>query len=181
MQLASPEPPGLTLECRTWACRIRVLHGARLKGATWEKTLSSAPLAGRIHSIAVVGRRPTTDALDGEDLVEATVYFKLVDPSGEPVAAVSTSMAFVAEPECPKQLAGVEQRLAAMKRIIERDASPAERFARERAQPASYPRHAGPVAPGDCGVAREVCRTCCRLPGGHLPGAAARRCEAGAS
>jgi hypothetical protein len=135
MQLASADPPSLALECRTWACRIRVLHGARLDAAAWERALAGASLAGRIHSIAVVGRRPTTDALDGEDLVEATVYFKLTDPSGEQLAASSTDMAFVRGPDCATQLAGLEKRLAAMKRIIERDASPAERFARERPDP----------------------------------------------
>jgi hypothetical protein len=131
MQVARPDPPSLALECRTWACRIRVLHAARLTAAAWEQALASPPLAGRLHSIAVVGRRPTTDALDGEDLVEATVYFKLTDPSGEQVAASSMAMATVKGPECATRLADLEKRQAAMKRIIERDASPAERFARE--------------------------------------------------
>jgi hypothetical protein len=131
MQPASPEPPSVALECRTWACRIRVLHAARLTAAVWEKALAGPLLAGRVHSIAVVGRRPTTDALDGEDLVEATVYFKLTDPSGEPLASSSMAMAFVPGPECAMRLADLEKRQAAMKRIIERDASPAERFARE--------------------------------------------------
>jgi hypothetical protein len=40
MQLASPHPPALALECRTWACRIRVLQGAGLKAASWEKVLA---------------------------------------------------------------------------------------------------------------------------------------------
>jgi hypothetical protein len=136
MQLASPTAPALALECRTWACRIRVLQGAGLQAASWEKALAGPSLVGRIHSIAVVGRRPTTDALHGEDLVEATVYFKLTDPSGEPRMTFSLSAPSVPTSECAARLAAVEKRQAAMKRIIERDASPAERFAREPASPA---------------------------------------------
>jgi phage tail protein X len=136
MQLAAPEPPAVALECRTWACRIRVLHGARIDPAAWEKALRAPGLLGRLHSIAVVGRRPTTDALDGEDLVEATVYFKLVDPSGERVASRSGRLVGVEAAKCAATLAAVEKRMAAMKAIIDRDASPSQRFARAPANPA---------------------------------------------
>jgi hypothetical protein len=121
---------GLAIECRTWACRIRVLHGARLDPAGWERALTGPTLAGRLHTISVVGRRPTTDAFDGEDLVEATVYFKLTDPSGGPARSARRPRT-PAGADCQAQLADVERRLAEMKRLISHDPSPAERFARE--------------------------------------------------
>jgi len=134
MEKLSPEPPAVALECHTWACRIRVLHGTRIDPARWERALASGDLQGRLHSVAVVGRRPTTDALDGEDLVEATVYFKLVDPSGEPVASRPRRLVAV-PPKCAAALAEVEKRIESMKLSIDRDVSPAERFAREPDNP----------------------------------------------
>jgi hypothetical protein len=131
MQRVAREPPAVALECRTWACRIRLLHGARLDPAGWEKALGGPGLRGRLHSIAVVGRRPTIDALDGEDLVEATVYFKLTDPSGQAVATRAARAGDSALGDCAASLADVEKRIDSMRSIITRDASPAERFARE--------------------------------------------------
>jgi hypothetical protein len=73
----------LTLECRTWACRMLVLQPYRSDTAAWEKALTSVPeLTGRLHGSGVATRRRTAETLGGQDLTEATVYFKLADRSG---------------------------------------------------------------------------------------------------
>jgi hypothetical protein len=130
MESTARDRPAFALECRTWACRIRVLHAAWANAARWEGVLRSRELAGRLHAVTVVGRRPTSDAIDGEDLVEATVYFKLIDPSGASLAALSRRRGVPGD-DCPTELAKIEKRTAAMQRAMARDLSPAERFAAE--------------------------------------------------
>jgi RNA polymerase sigma-70 factor, ECF subfamily len=164
-----PQRPALALECRTWACRLKVLQPARSPTAAWEAALTThAALAGRILKSEVNARRPTADPLTGEALVEATVFLKLADPSGGRLATTSVAADRKGSPPatvalCQGELTRVERETSAMKATLEKDLTPEQRF---HSEPADEPltremaarlRQAAPVARIACrGTVCEV-------------------------
>jgi hypothetical protein len=131
----------LTLECRTWACRLLVLQPFDSSTAGWEKALASAPeLAERLRGSGVAARRRTAETFGGQDLAEATVYFKLADRSGQPrppgarfLARDRTTDPIPAPDLCPAKLEKTERALAAMQGMMARTLTPPERFQKEPA------------------------------------------------
>lgn len=135
----------LSLECRTWACKLLVLQPYRSNTAGWEKALEAAPeLRERLRGHGVASRRRTSDTFGHEDLAEATVFFKLVDPSGQPrppearpAARAQPANAPPATPaECAAEVDKLEKKLAAMSRVMDRALTPPERFQKEPANEA---------------------------------------------
>ena len=139
---AGPQRPSLALECRVWACRMKVLQPAGTGTRVWEQALTTHPrLAARIRNADVSARRPLADPLTGEAMAEATVFLKLADPSGGP-AGTSPPASQPRDPApataalCQAEIDQTQRRIATMKKLVARDLSPAERFAAEPANEA---------------------------------------------
>jgi hypothetical protein len=89
-QEMSPEgrAPSLALECRTWACKLRVLHLPDHDTTTWERSFGThQQLRGLFRGSQVTARRPSAEMFSGRPLEEMTVYVKLADPTGGPAGS----------------------------------------------------------------------------------------------
>jgi hypothetical protein len=129
----------LTLECHTWACRMLVVQPRGTETSGWEKALVAPELHARIRDTAVAARRRTADALGGHDLMEATVFLKLADPSGQPrppdagpePRARSTSAPPATAALCATEIDKVERVNTAMRNLLTKSLTPAQRFRQE--------------------------------------------------
>jgi hypothetical protein len=130
----------VSLDCRTWACRLLVLQPRRSDTSGWQKALDGAAVRERIRTFSISARNRTADTLSGQDLVEATVFLKLADPSGEPrppgTRPAARPLAPIAPDLCPAEAAAAEKTIAAMRAAMAKALTPAQRFAAEPANEA---------------------------------------------
>jgi hypothetical protein len=168
----------VSLDCRTWACRLLVIQPRRSDTRGWQKALDGAAVRERIRTFSISARSRTADTLSGQDLVEATVFLKLADPSGEPrppgARPVARPLPPAAPDRCPAEAEAAEKTLASMRAAMARALTPAERFAAEPASAALTPDVAGLVKRAAASASPELraatveCRgVICRA---HAPG-----------
>ena len=131
------ETPPLGLECRTWACELRVLEASADGLRLWLSSIQSdQEFVSHRRNMGFVDRgRPVRDPVSGNELIEHRVVFGLRDPSGRPVEAPqapaptpsATDLPVVAG-ECWAQVGALETRLVERQAVLARDLPIRERY-----------------------------------------------------
>jgi hypothetical protein len=127
----------VTLDCHAWACRALVIDPLKSRH-DWMAPLHADPeLAERTRDkILVEPLRKTVEALSDRAVAQWTVYLKLADATGRRIPDSRGTMVFAAAApppatvdECRAGLAAAETELGAMRVTLQRDRTPAERWA----------------------------------------------------
>jgi hypothetical protein len=135
----SPEgrAPSLALECRTWACKLRVLHLPEQDTTIWERSFGTHhKLRGLFRGSQVSARRPSAEMFSGRPLEEMTVFVKLADPTGGPAGSTpkmspARDYLFQLLGDCRKHLEFIRARMRLLDQGQSLDRSPMERFQQE--------------------------------------------------
>jgi hypothetical protein len=116
-------PPDYTLECRTWACKMRVLNAQGQNADQWELPLQLDPeIKERTRVQMVKSGLLVTDPISAITFAESHVFLILAEPSGN---RVPSFLAIAPMPQthalCQSELELGIKRLAMMKSEIERN------------------------------------------------------------
>jgi hypothetical protein len=153
-----------------------LLHRDGLKRNQWIQELQrSEEMRGRMRSFGPGPSLPVKDPLSGATFDEEPWYITLADPSGMPVTGAPQARSLAPAPPaatlsiCRDQLSSAERTLAAMKRAIDRDLPPRERWLRAppnaalTAEEAAMVRQNLALPPGSTAVAVDCRGRVCRL------------------
>ena len=118
------EPPALTLECRTFACELRVVERGEAGRSLWQRAIQNdGRLRQHRRGLGFIAERPARHPGPGGRIVEYRFGFTLRHPSGgaldwdgppvgpDALAAMASFLPAGVE-ECAAQASGLERMLA---------------------------------------------------------------------